>query len=170
MKKPVTFWRYVLPTAGHDGWAIFVLGSDGFFACVSDRGDYAHYWPSHGCNDFREFFLKASEEWGYFAKKLHPKKEYDEERTTAFVKEQILYYRRGRSLTRAEARSEWDLLETLCDDGFRAWHDLTQLSDASEYRRESYPGDVEHFCKVTMGRFAAVLRAELDAEKALVDQ
>lgn len=166
MKKPVTTWRYVLPTAKHDGWAIFALSSDGFFACVSDRGNYAYYWPNHGCSDFREFFLKASAEWSYFAKKLHPRKEYDEDLTIQSVKEQILWCRRDESFTRDKARTEWELLGELAAEGFDAWLGQTTLLDAYEYYCESYPSDVQHFCKVTMGRLADVLRAELAAEKA----
>lgn len=50
--KPVELRRYVVP--GHDGdqGGTFVLGSDGFFACVTDWGNYVYFWNNYGDRDF----------------------------------------------------------------------------------------------------------------------
>ena len=77
----VKLWRYALPSIRGSGWAIFVLGSDGYFSAISDFGNYAYFWRAPGTEDFREFFLRVEWESDYFIQKLSPGPEYDGEET-----------------------------------------------------------------------------------------
>lgn len=60
-----TLRRYALPSVKGEGWAIIVIGSDGYFSTVSDWGNYAYLWTHPGC-EFRHFLagLDADYFWG----------------------------------------------------------------------------------------------------------
>lgn len=76
--------RYKIPSVKGEGWAVVVIGSDGYFSAVSDCGNYAHLWSHHGCADFRQFLIRAVEDWEYFARKLsneHDFRDWSEETT-----------------------------------------------------------------------------------------
>ena len=167
----VTLRRYHLPnSAPLEGWAIIVLGSDGFFSAVSDYGDYAYLWRHHGCADFREFLLRAERDWDYFLGKLSPAKTYDGEETVRAIKRSILDARRSRRMSKSTAWREWELIEEHeveeYEAGFTRWYDETDLGDAHELRRTSHDSDAVAFVRKTMVRLAEVLRTELEAERA----
>lgn len=169
--KEIKLWRYYLPSIKGDGWAEIVIASSGFFGAVSDYGDYAFAWRHTGCDDVRKFFLKAPAEWSYFAGKLgHPSesRQYDGAATLKGIKERILSSRRDLGLTKEEARTEWDLLEAHeeleHESNFSAWYQETSLGDAAEHRDTRVSPQLEHFCKVTMGRLVERIKAELSAE------
>src|SRR4051812_42726931 len=63
----VTLRRYSLPSEKGEGWAIVVLGSDGFFSAVSDWGNYAYIWTNPGC-EFRKFLTQVDA--SYFWSKI----------------------------------------------------------------------------------------------------
>jgi hypothetical protein len=107
MTTPIKLWRYHLPNINGEGWAIIVIGSDGFFSAVSDYGNYGYFWSHHGCADIREFFLRAAVEWDYFRRKLSPEEDYDSEKTYQNIRSCILDGRRGGG---RRAREEWDRL------------------------------------------------------------
>ena len=75
--------RYHFSSIQGEGWATFVIGSDGYFSAVSDYGNYSYYWPHHGCTDFRQFLVRAPRDWDYFAKKLNPMRGYAVNKTVA---------------------------------------------------------------------------------------
>ena len=172
MAEPVQFRRYVLgPEKGQD-WAIFVIGSDGYFSAVSDRGDVAHQWPNGGGKgiDFRLFLAGVEREWEYFVRKLFPRELYDPEATLLAAKKLILERRRSRSVTRTQAREEWGLLGDHDDLGdelcWYKWHDdpdhvLLDEEDTVSCRASCYDRDGVVFVRKIMIRLAAVLKREL---------
>ncbi len=164
--------RYVLPSVKGDGWAVIVLGSDGFFAAVSAHGNYAHLWSHHGCADAREFFARADRDWDYFVNKLSPRPwTLDGEKTHQRIAQFILTARRHDDFSARLAREEWQLLQAsdirdTGEAGFADWHRQTKIWDAAEYAVYSPPSDVVAFCRQTLPRWAAMLQAELAAEAA----
>jgi hypothetical protein len=174
MTAPKLRWYY-LPSVGPwiDGWAMIVLGDNGYFSAVSDYGNYAYFWSCHGKKDFREFFLRGGGDgdWDYFLRKLCPRPwPYDGEATARCIKDRILAARRERHYDAVRARMEWERVDD-CDVaasliGFHEWYTTTTTEDAYECGEYSPPAHAVHFCKVTMARFAEMIRAELDAERA----
>lgn len=170
--KEVKLWRYYFPNEKGEGWAEIVIGSNGFFAAVSDYGNYSFAWRDTGCDDVRKFFLRASSEWDYFAHKLGGEHSeiYDSEATLKGIKTTILEFRRERCWTRDKAREEWDLLdqyENLYSEfDFHQWYLATSLGDAYEYQRRKVRPGLEAFCKLTLKRLSEAIKAELEAEKA----
>lgn len=172
----VKLWRYVLPSVRGEGWAVFVLGSDGFFSAVSDFGNYAYLWRAHGCADFRQFLLGAARDWSYFANKLSEgEREYDGTATRRGIQRHILEYRRDRTLSKEEARREWDLCGSDVEDyghggGFADWYRETALPDAAFFAVYRIPKQAEMFVKKTLAaRLVPLLEAELRAEGKLVE-
>lgn len=171
-REPVKLWRYYLPNINHEGWSEVVISSGGFFAAVSDYGNYAFAWRSMGCDDARKFFLRAPQEWSYFANKLGSYEEYRQyngDATEAAIKDVIIHRRREGELSRHEAREQWDLLADFDHldrkEDFARWFDVQDLGgDIYEHIQTRCAPGLEAFCKVTMGRLAEVIRAELEQE------
>lgn len=168
--KDVKLWRYYLPNEKGEGWAIIVIGEDGFFSAVSDYGSYGYFWSHHGCKDVRQFFLRAARDWDYFLNKLAPKPwAFDGAETYKALRELILVHRRLRDWDRTYARTEWDTLqESGLENGglyeYYQWYENTRIDCAYEYSVYSPPSDAVAFCQKTLGRLALVLRDELTAE------
>jgi len=169
-KKDVKLWRYHLPNENGEGWAIIVIGSDGFFSAVSDYGSYGYFWSHHGCKDVRQFFLRAPRDWDYFLNKLTPKPwGFDGPATYKAIRECILEGRRRGGWDRMRARTEWDALkESGLENGhlyeYYQWGACTRIDCFYELAVHSPPGDAVAFCQKTLGRLALVLRDELHAE------
>jgi len=172
---PKLRWYY-LPSTGawRDGYAMIVIGDNGYFSAVSDYGNYAYFWPHHGCKDFREFF-RGEDQWDYMLRKLCPKPwPYDGEATVKAIKERILASRREKCWDRVRARMEWERIEDCGVEesliGAHEWYTTTTMDDAYECIEHSPPPQAVHFCKVTLQRFADVIRAELAAERAATEE
>jgi hypothetical protein len=169
-KREVKLWRYHLPSENGEGWAIIVIGSDGFFSAVSDYGSYGYFWSHHGCKDVRQFFLRAPRNWDYFLGKLAPKPwGFDGPATYKAIRECILEGRRRGGWDRMRARTEWDALkESGLENGhlyeYYQWGECTRIDCFYELGVYSPPGDAVAFCKETLGRLALVIRDELHAE------
>ncbi len=99
-------WRYWLPSIRGEGWAYVVLGSDGFFASVSDYGNYAFWWTHIGSRTFKEFLLGI--EPGYMQNKLNSQRVFDPEDTVIEVRRLICEERRRQKLTSEAAREAWE--------------------------------------------------------------
>lgn len=54
----VTLRRYVLKSNPQSGWAIIVIGSDGYFSAVSDHGNFSYIWGAPGM-EFRRFLTQC---------------------------------------------------------------------------------------------------------------
>jgi hypothetical protein len=175
MSAPVTLRRYALPSINGEGWAVVVLGSDGYFSTVSDWGNYAYWWGSHGREDFREFVIGLAGSIDYAVGKLSPGRHtYDGPKTLASVKESICQLRRDGSLSREEARHEWDLLDRYdledSEGDLARWMDHTQLIEAWGYAVYSRDSNAVGYAKHVLPRLAEVLKAELEAERAAVPE
>jgi len=79
MSDEVKLYRYYLPSEKCEGWAEIVVGSNGFFAAVSDYGNYSFRWTSFGDRDFRDFLLRLDGD--YVRSKLDPSTVFDAEAT-----------------------------------------------------------------------------------------
>lgn len=163
--KPIVLRRYVLPSVNGEGWAVIVLGSDGFFAAVSDYGNYAFRWPYHGTPDFRLFFMRVDA--GYLLSKIATEK-YDGSATAKAIRDCILESRRHRYIEADLARKAWDDVGYFnvedWECGFSLWCMKSELADASEYRRESYSSNDLAFANKTVPRLVELLRTELAVE------
>lgn len=194
MNKPVVLHRYAFPSREGEGWAIVVLGSDGFFSAVSDYGNYAFLWSSTGYADFREFMIRISGDAGYVCGKLS-RTRFSPERTKKLIREYVVSGRRDGafdhrcfrdpiadpaarrrfaeddvSSPREWARYEWDLVEQVADaESFRDWGERTIFfrDDWYEYAAEEYPSDVRAFCERVLKRLADALKVELAAERSV---
>lgn len=169
MTDDIKLRRYVLRKS--PGWAVVVIGSDGYFSAVSDYGNYAFWWSAHGHDDFRKFLLRAKRSSDYFINCLSPKMEYDGEETVKRIKEEIISRRSDGSITRETARREWDDIEYYEVEeslhAFYTWAQETKIGDAWEMSASKYNADAEHFVKRVMGEWLhEVLIKELEDEAA----
>jgi hypothetical protein len=160
-------WHYRIPNdRPGEGWARVVLTSDGMFSAVSDWGHYAYLWTHPGVRDFREFFLNAESEWGYFAKKLRPEKILNEKASWDNLKRDLLERRRSKSLTKEKARDAWETMKL-----YSSWDEYLYSSACAEVFdepwefsvRELHP-DVVSFAKRVLPRLAAMVSQELEHE------
>lgn len=167
-KKPVTCWRYALPSVQHQGWAVVHVDSRGFFGVVSDFGNYAFNWTAFG-DDFRQFLLGIGDDTGYLCSKLGPQRTLDVKATTQVFREYILSDRRAGRMEKERARELW-----LRTDEFR--HELIELGDLIDTASETFPGCWEWgsydydgrlrgFAQHVWPRILTAIRDELDAEK-----
>lgn len=157
-----TIWRYVLRNVKHEGWAIVLMDSSGYFSVVSDFGNYAFKWTHFGTRDFREFLIGLEPD--YLLSKISQRDTFDGEGTVRRIKDEILELRRTRSrtLTRETAREEWDRVESIDDKhAFDDWLRDTSLDEAWEYGRMDYPGDARGFAKRVWPRLCELWRADL---------
>lgn len=172
MTAPIT-WRYDLPSIKAEGWAIIMLTSDGFFAAVSDFGNYAFRWTSWGWTswgprDFREFMLGIGDD--YLLSKI-ASQVYDGAATESAIRRDILSERRKRNMDRERAREEWDLLDVhdlSHEFGFYEWAGETSFDDAPSYACHRYDGDARSFAEKTMPRLREAIRAQMAADAAPV--
>jgi hypothetical protein len=163
-------YRLTLDERGF-GWAIVVIGDDGYFSSVSDFGNYAYGWWHHGRESFRHFLIELTDDPGYTYRKLRGAlaDPYDDERTLRAVKDFILEERRSGNWTKERARKEWDLVEYYglgTDHDFVRWADETTIDDAWEFGCTKPDAQLWAFCTRVMPKLAEVLRAELEAEAA----
>lgn len=169
----IQLWRYSLPSVNHSGWAIFVLGSDGYFSAVSDFGNYAFLWRAHGCSDFREFLLRAERDSDYFIGKLSPGEVYDGDETMKEIKKGLQEALESKEITREAMEQELRTIEDeYCiesdEEAFNVWASETKLLDPHTvygFRCERHPSDVQRFVKEAMVRLQPLLVADLEKEK-----
>jgi hypothetical protein len=144
--------RYDLPSTGvGEGWAYIVLDTDiGFFAAVSDFGNYAYAWSQPGC-EFRKFLIGCDTSY-LSGKLLHGRGDrqvYDQEGTLKAI-EEVGLTTHGRSLDTEHEFYDW-ARESKDDGAFRL------------YVTKTNPECIA-FCERVMPRFKELIRAELAAE------
>lgn len=166
----VTFRRYSIPSEKPlGGWGIIVIGSDGFFATVSDYGNYAYHWTNTGTSDFRNFLLDIESD--YLAKKLSPEKyrTFSPERTEKNIRGLICRKRRDGKITKDYARDQWYDLSIKNELDFQQWMNDTQCDYLYEEELDSYEmgSDLAGFVQRLFPRFQELLRKELAEEKIL---
>jgi hypothetical protein len=165
MNNPVA-WRYDLTSINGEGWATVLLTSDGFFAAVTDYGNYAHMWPAHALTiGFREFICKV--EAGYLLTKI-AYKEYDGEATAAAIRKVIRESRKLGGLTKEQAREERILLEehdeVSCLAAYATWFNETKLEPGFDFTCDRWPAQAASFAEKTLPRLKAAIQAELEQE------
>ncbi|MFI5296465.1 MAG: hypothetical protein ACHREM_00085 [Polyangiales bacterium] len=182
---PVKLYRYALPSVRGEGWGIFVVGSDGFFACITDWGDYSYLWSHHGCPDFRLFLLGMTKDPHYFITKFAPEREYDNDKTVENIRKEILRARaeaarRGHrgdppletlkggwpKWSEEHARDEWELVKHLAsqDLDFRAWYEETAMAEPHDLMKMVQDRQCVTMFEKLIPRFVGLVRAELVAE------
>jgi hypothetical protein len=175
--------RYELhPESNGEGWAIMVIDTDrGFFATVSDFGNYAYLWTSTGC-EFRKFLIGL--EADYLCKKLlHGRSDsysIDEVETLnaimAGIEEHAVAFKEHSNRKWPRYESERDSAKHADfsnDSGFQEWCDNTKLDEPWEYRCTRLNPEAMAFCTKVFPRFTEMLKKELEVEasdlKALED-
>lgn len=147
-------------------WADVWLDSTGFFATISDCGNWINRWSYHGCKDFRKFFLRIEED--YFCNKVARKDTWDQDGTIKRIKEVVCEKRRCGGWTKKRAREEWEFI-TYLEDGLKdTWYSYTSLEDASEYFQYSYTGHPEWWHRMCLPYLQEAIREELRIEAGLV--
>ena len=164
-------WRYSIPSEKGEGWAVFVIGSDGYFSACSDYGNYAFWWSHHGSNDFRSFLLRAKESPDYFESKLsNGASEFSPEKTEARIKELILERRRSGWLDKDEAREEWDRFSGLYSDfEFQDNCARSTIDDLHELAVYETPCQVAQFVRNCMARLIPLLKADLEKQESILE-
>jgi hypothetical protein len=161
-------WQYKLPSVKGEGWALILLREDGFFAAVSDYGNYAHFWSAHGCDDFRKFFLRIEPD--YICGKLGSRT-LDSEASFENLKAHIEEQKKEGRLSAREAQQR---LEHISGFSNSAWEEFLYDSDtqelfemAYEYSVRTYPSDVTAFAKtIVCKRLREAIQKELEEESA----
>jgi hypothetical protein len=162
--------RYNIPSEEGEGWAVIVIDTDiGFFATVSDWGNYAYTWTHPGA-EFRQFLARLTPDYLY-KKLLHGQKSevFDGEATTACIKEAIRLKdvahteEKGRSWKRhnAELRSVEKFAPMAEEQDFQAWQSETTLDEPWQYRCTRPEPQAMSFCTKVWPRFKLLLEAEL---------
>lgn len=162
--EPMTFHHYCLPSVKHEGWAEVVIGDNGFFASVSDYGNYAFRWTDWGDKSFLDFFCGL--EADYVRCKLDPSKHFDLDKTVAACRRAIgqEYKHGGNPRGRLSKYSVHEALEGLKDVDseydFDLWidHWSGYLDDYSEMYRTSPSPQILAFVTKTLPRIKAAIR------------
>lgn len=166
-------WHYKIQSTGAgEGWAHVMIREDGFFATVSDYGNYAYWWTATGKKDVREFFLRAEDDWHYFAKKLRPDTQLDQEASFDRVLQDIREERRRGDLTKEEARERYEHVKWFGRDD---WEGFLRDEDTNRYWDEVWDftvrtlsADVVCYTQKILPKVAKLIEAELAAERASV--
>lgn len=160
--------RYDVRTEDDRRWlGTFLVTHDGLVACNTDYGSYSYWWTSTGCEDIREFLVEI--DTGYLIGKFSPEREYSGDATKKNVCSTILRMRREGSLTKDEARKEFDRLvdhDLDSETGFAFWYRDTDLVDAWEIPVYRANPRVVAFSERVWPAFVKRLREEMAAESA----
>ena len=156
--------RYELRSIAGEGWAVIVIDTTcGFFAAVSDWGNYAYLWRAPG-GEFRKFLMGLDAD--YLQGKLTGRaRVYDSRATRECIKEALAKSDHGFSAS--ALKFERELLDDLHSDDrdFEEWMGKTNLSDAYEYRRSMPEPQSWSFCTKVFPRFKEMLKKELADEQ-----
>ncbi|RKG68674.1 hypothetical protein D7V80_11800 [Corallococcus sp. CA054B] len=174
MAEPLVY-QYRLRTEKGAWLADVILRSDGFFATVSDWGNYAFRWTAPG-REFRAFVVQLAGQGDYVCSKLETRDWWDGARTLKRIREHILTYRRDGTYSKEKAAEAWQSLADAlgcwsgrdakdCDeigiDQFAVWCHDTELEMPYEFASYDYPPDVRGFCENVMPALATAIREEL---------
>lgn len=166
----VTLRRYKLPSEKGEGWALIVIGSDGYFSAVSDWGNYAYIWGAPGC-EFRRFLvgLDAS----YFHSKICHMREsrvFDQEATEKEIAKQLWDLMGDGKIDKVQHDEILESLEGVLDNGAGAlWPWVggldVELDVHCLVHVKPEPASWGFATKI-LPRFQALLREELAGEAA----
>jgi len=164
-----------------EGYAHIVIDTKkGFFATVSDWGNYAYLWTHPGA-EFRKFLIGLEPD--YLLGKLmtgHADRDvYDDQETTRAIFERLRHLARhvgawsDQKNDRAFYEKERDLYRKHKRDhgfysveDFRSWYEATHIDEAYECHSTVPNRQCWQFCTKTWPRFVALLQKELDEERS----
>jgi hypothetical protein len=162
-----------------EGWALIVVNTDnGFFATVSDWGNYAYIWSSPGC-EFRKFLMGLNPDY-LCSKLMHGRKdarEYDSDAIRLEVMKELderakSYRERNRKFWPRYAEEKRNAEERLSGDNvhdFEAWCSETVLDEPWRYHLTRFNQQCMAFCTKVWPRFKKLLEEELAAEEKAKD-
>jgi hypothetical protein len=162
-------WRYTLSSISGEGWGIFLLTGDAFFATVSDYGNYAFQWRAIGPDDFRVFLSQVGSD--YLLSKLSPGRTYDGSLTEQAVRCLIRSHLEETRIDEDDEKRELALLRKHSnlenEHNFHEWSEETALEhEPGELYETSHPSDVEAFCAKLFPRLQAEIRSQLLTERS----
>jgi len=165
--------KYKVDSIKGEGYAYIVIDTDtGFFAAVSDHGNYACRW-SHPGKEFRAFLVGIRPDY-LFDKLMMGRSDkwtYDSEAARASIREAIdkledpeekVFEEKLLKGEDPESGLSFDLDE---EAGFDDWMELTRLEEAGRHFVQVPEAQCTQFCTVIFPRFQELLKAELEAEK-----
>ncbi len=161
-----TLRRYDLRTEERAWLARVVISDDGYFSTVSDYGNYAFWW-AHAEMEFRTFLCQLEPD--YLCSKIAPGRVYYGHETEKNVRRAILDARRRMSISKEDAREEWDLVgevDLSAAEGFTLWYQDTKLPDAYELSSYGTEPQAVAFAERVWPALRAALQAEMAAERA----
>lgn len=135
--------------AGKGDWARLLWEeSTGRVIILSDYGNWSYCWSHRGNESVREFLPQL--EYEYMGKKMLGSALYvhSDKSTAQAIRETILRARRDCSLSRVDARVEWDFVKRYerGEIDFKEWVDGTDLGDDSyELSRREVCSDWKSF-------------------------
>ena len=170
----VTLRRYVLPSVKGEGWAIFVIGSDGYFSAVSDWGNYAYIWTHPGC-EFRKFLSRCDTHY-VWTKITHGRKAYvfDEEGTEKNIRKRLWDMMGDAEIDITQHDAALESLAGELDDEH---HGLARWAAGLDFDFCYYEGiiatkpegDSWGFATRVFPRLQALLREELEREATIAE-
>lgn len=164
---PPTLRKYVIrPAAPLSSWAIILIDtSHGFFATVSDYGNYAYNWSNPGC-EFRKFLTELEPTYLH-GKLMHGRRDrqvYDQQATLKAVRE--YFVQEGKDVEKEMEDINSADFNNLHDDyDFRTWIDEKNLYGEVEHLHCTMPNPESWaFCTKLFPTFQMALRKELEEE------
>lgn len=152
------------------GWAEIFIGEKGQFVAHSDYGTYSYCWTAVGGDENKPYLLRVmrfiasvGKSPDYFINKLSAGPLIFDEKSFTEAKSLILELRRVGTLTKKQAREEWDSACYHQHDGEYGWTLFWQDSKLDQYGE--YPGrrkpaiDATHFVERVMVPWLAPLLA-----------
>jgi hypothetical protein len=168
-KKPPQIRTYRYAENGN-GWYIAFMDNYGSLSILSDYGNYGYRWGSFGAIEKDGFlrFLTGCDDSYILGKLAQGRSEYQDEPTLAAVKRKIIEYRRDRTLSKEQAREEWDLLReeyenlyTEFDYSRWAMRYGNELFNPEEFAVYEKPQQAQAFVKNVWPRLIAAIKKDL---------
>lgn len=168
----VTLRRYVLKSSKESGWAILVIGSDGYFSAVSDHGNFSYIWSAPGM-EFRRFLTRCDP--CYFRSKITHCREsevWDQDQVEKNIRLRLAKMVADGHMSQRAADMAFDEAEGNMGSGDALWSWAGEMSLPDEFcvyegiaatRPETWS---LQFSTRVLPRFQALLREELAAESA----
>jgi len=101
---------------GKHGWGVFFINEKlGMFSCVTDFGNFGHYWNAPGIRGLKSLLIGCAEDPSYFVNKVTGgARDFRHEKTIIKIKQKIFLERQERrSLSKGEARKLYNEAEQL---------------------------------------------------------
>jgi hypothetical protein len=160
---------YKLPSIKGEGWAHITINTEtGFFATVSDWGNYSFIWTSPG-GEFRAFLTQLQPDYLYGKLMMGrpDNKVFDGKKTVANIRQELEDLNKedgGWEHYAAEMAALKEIGPDPEKSEFEGWEGETRLTDVWEHVVYVPAPDCMGFCERVFPRFVALLKAELEQE------